>query len=138
MAGGSPIARPTSRCAIAKRVSESIISSTSLPSSRKCSAIVVATNAALMRTSAGSSEVATTTTERASAVAEVALDELAHLAAALADEAITLTSALVERAIMPSSDDLPTPEPAKMPSRWPRPQGTSASSARTPSVERLA
>ena len=36
---------------------------------------------------------------------------------------ITLTSADVERAIMPSSDDLPTPEPAKMPRRWPRPHG---------------
>ena len=37
---------------------------------------------------------------------------------------------------MPSSEDLPTPEPAKMPRRWPRPQGTRASSARTPSVTR--
>ncbi len=46
--------------------------------------------------------------------------------------AITLTSAVVERAIMPSSEDLPTPEPAKMPRRWPRPQGTRVSSARTP------
>ena len=45
---------------------------------------------------------------------------------------ITLISAEVERAIMPSSEDLPTPEPAKMPRRWPRPQGTSASRARTP------
>ena len=51
---------------------------------------------------------------------------------------MTLTSAVVERAIMPSSDDLPTPEPAKMPRRWPRPQGTSASSARTPSDDALA
>ena len=42
--------------------------------------------------------------------------------------AITLTSALVERAIMPSSEDLPTPEPAKMPRRCPRPQGTRPSS----------
>ncbi len=31
--------------------------------------------------------------------------------------AITFTEALVERAIMPSSEDLPTPEPAKMPRR---------------------
>ncbi len=38
---------------------------------------------------------------------------------------------------MPSSDDLPTPEPAKIPSRWPRPQGTSVSSARTPSGRRV-
>ena len=51
---------------------------------------------------------------------------------------ITLTSADVERAIMPSSDDLPTPEPAKMPRRWPRPHGSSASSARTPSVDAVA
>ena len=49
---------------------------------------------------------------------------------------ITLISAEVERAIMPSSEDLPTPEPAKMPRRWPRPQGTIASSARTPSDTR--
>ena len=34
---------------------------------------------------------------------------------------------------MPSSVVLPTPEPAKMPMRWPRPQGTRPSSARTPS-----
>src|SRR4051812_23186480 len=37
---------------------------------------------------------------------------------------------------MPSSDDLPTPEPAKMPRRWPRPHGMTPSSARTPSVTR--
>ena len=46
--------------------------------------------------------------------------------------AITLTWALVDLAIMPSNEDFPTPEPAKMPKRCPRPQGTSASSARTP------
>ena len=49
---------------------------------------------------------------------------------------ITLTAAAVFRAIMPSSVDLPTPEPAKMPSRWPRPHGITASSARTPSASR--
>ena len=38
---------------------------------------------------------------------------------------------------MPSSDDLPTPEPAKMPRRWPRPHGTSVSSARTPRSSRV-
>ena len=52
--------------------------------------------------------------------------------------AITLTSALVPRAIMPSSVLLPTPEPAKMPRRWPRPHGMRASIARTPSGQRLA
>ena len=36
--------------------------------------------------------------------------------------AITLTSAVVCRAIMPSSTLLPTPLPAKMPMRWPRPE----------------
>src|SRR5439155_14914261 len=36
------------------------------------------------------------------------------------------------RAIMPSSVLLPTPEPAKMPMRWPRPQVSRPSRARTP------
>src|SRR4051812_50065876 len=49
---------------------------------------------------------------------------------------ITFTSADVERAIIPINEDLPTPEPAKMPSRCPRPHGTKASSARTPSDTR--
>ena len=35
---------------------------------------------------------------------------------------MTLTSALVYRAIMPSVVDLPTPEPAMMPTRWPLPR----------------
>ena len=88
MAGGSPAARPTSRWAMAKRVTESIISSTSCPWSRKHSAIARGgERGAAARTRAGSSEVATTTTERRQALgAEVALDELAHLAAALADQ----------------------------------------------------
>ncbi|KAG1078485.1 hypothetical protein G6F40_016692 [Rhizopus arrhizus] len=33
---------------------------------------------------------------------------------------------------MPSSVDLPTPEPANRPTRWPRPIGSSALIARTP------
>ena len=44
MAGGSPTESPISRCAIAKRVTESIIKLTCLPWSRKYSAIAVATN----------------------------------------------------------------------------------------------
>ena len=40
--GGSPTARPTSRPAMAKRVMESTIRTTSLPWSRKYSAIAVA------------------------------------------------------------------------------------------------
>ena len=46
--------------------------------------------------------------------------------------AITEISASVPRAIIESRLDLPTPEPAMMPRRWPRPHGTSVSSARTP------
>jgi hypothetical protein len=37
--GGSPAESPISRCAMAKRVTESISTSTSLPTSRKYSAI---------------------------------------------------------------------------------------------------
>ncbi len=48
--------------------------------------------------------------------------------------AITLTSASVWRAICPISVDLPTPEPAKRPTRCPSPTVSSASSARTPSA----
>src|SRR5918996_431125 len=48
--GGSPAARPTSRCAIAKRVTESISSRTLSPWSRKYSATDVAVYAARSRT----------------------------------------------------------------------------------------
>ena len=127
------MARPTSRWAIAKRVTESIISRTSRPWSRKCSAIAVAVKAALMRTSAGWSEVATTTTERSRPSGPRSRSMNSRTSRPRSPtRQITLTSASVERAIIPSSEDLPTPEPAKMPRRWPRPQGTSASSARTP------
>jgi len=36
--------------------------------------------------------------------------------------AMTFTSARVYRAIMPMSVDLPTPDPAMMPTRWPLPR----------------
>ncbi len=52
-AGGSPIARPISRCAMANRVTESMRKVTSIPKSRKCSAIVMAIDAAFKRTKAG-------------------------------------------------------------------------------------
>ncbi len=42
---------------------------------------------------------------------------------------MTLTSASARLAIIPNSVDLPTPEPAKMPKRWPRPQGINVSNA---------
>ena len=46
--------------------------------------------------------------------------------------ASTMTSAAVPRVIMPSSVLLPTPLPPNRPMRWPRPQVSSASMARTP------
>ena len=46
--------------------------------------------------------------------------------------AMTLTSALVYRAIMPMSVDLPTPEPAMMPTRWPLPRVSRLLMERTP------
>src|SRR5689334_12051453 len=130
------MARPTSRWAIASRVTESIIRSTSAPESRKCSATVVATSAALMRTSAGWSEVATTTTERARASPRSRSMNSSSSRPRSPTRQITFTEAVVARAMEPSRVDLPTPEPAKMPRRWPRPQGTSASRARTPSSSR--
>ena len=89
-----------------------------------------------MRTSAGWSEVATTTTECSSASPRSRSMNSRTSRPRSPTSAMTLTEALVERAIMPSSEDLPTPEPAKMPRRWPRPQGTRPSSARTPSATR--
>ncbi|MNJ52877.1 hypothetical protein D3C77_482400 [compost metagenome] len=44
----------------------------------------------------------------------------------------TTTSATEPRVIMPSSTDLPTPEPANSPMRWPRPTVSTALMARTP------
>src|SRR6201995_156207 len=126
------MASPTSRCAMAKRVTESIISITFLPWSRKCSAIAVAVKAAWMRTSGGWSDVATTTTEWPSASPRSRSMNSRTSRPRSPTSAMTLTSAVVERALMPSSEDLPTPEPAKMPRRWPSPHGTRVSRARTP------
>ena len=46
--------------------------------------------------------------------------------------ATTLMSASERRAIIPKSVDFPTPLPAKIPTRWPRPSGVKLSMARTP------
>src|SRR5216684_1659943 len=45
---------------------------------------------------------------------------------------MTVISASTLRASIDNSTDLPTPEPAKMPSRWPRQQVRKVLSARTP------
>ena len=52
-AGGSPVANPISRCAIAKRVKESISKSTFFPSFLKPSEISVARTEALILMGAG-------------------------------------------------------------------------------------
>ena len=49
----------------------------------------------------------------------------------------TTTSAVVKRLIMPRSTDLPTPDPAMMPIRWPLPTVSSALIARTPTSRGL-
>ena len=51
--------------------------------------------------------------------------------------AMTLTSASALRAIIPMAVDLPTPEPAKMPMRWPRPMVSMPSIARMPHAHDL-
>ena len=45
---------------------------------------------------------------------------------------MTTASKPLEAAIMPSKVDLPTPEPAKMPIRWPWQSGVKMSITRTP------
>ena len=64
--------------------------------------------------------------------AEIALEEFVDFAAALADQADHDHVGVGVPAIMPRSTLLPTPEPAKMPSRWPRPQVSIASITWTP------
>ena len=120
---------------MAVRVIESISSSTSRPWSRNASAMRVATNAALSRTSGGSSEVATTTTVRAMPSGPRFSSRNSRTSRPRSPiRPMTRTSASVPRVIWASRLDLPTPEPAKMPRRWPLPQGTRVSSARTPKV----
>ena len=105
----------------------------SLPWSRNHSAMRVATNAARSRTTGGASEVATTTTERARPSGPRSFSMNSRTSRPRSPtSASTETSASVPRAIIDSRLDLPTPEPAKMPSRWPRPHGVSVSIARTP------
>ena len=131
--GGSPAARPISRCAIARRVTESITSSTLLPQSRKYSATAIATNPARMRSGAGWSEVATITTERLSPSALNSCSRNSRTSRLRSPiSAITLTSAEFCRARAPNNVLLPTPEPPKIPTRWPLPNGSRLSMARTP------
>jgi len=132
-AGGSPAARPISRPARAKRVSESIISSTRLPSSRKCSAIAVATYAAFARSLDERSDVAHTITERAMPFSPRISSTNSRTSRPRSPiRAITLISHCAPRASMPSKVLLPTPAGAKMPIRCPSARVVIASITRTP------
>ncbi|MNC27428.1 hypothetical protein D3C75_756000 [compost metagenome] len=103
------------------------------PRSRKYSAIVVAMSAPLMRISAGWSEVATTTTERCSPSGPRSRSMKSSTSLPRSPiKAITFTSAEVLRAIMPIRVLLPTPDPAKIPTRWPLPIVSKPSIALTP------
>ena len=120
--GGSPVARPISLCAMAKRVRESIIRSTSRPLSRKYSAIVVATRGAFRRSMAGWSEVATTRMVRFMPSSPRSFSTNSRISRPRSPtRAITLISAFTFLAIMPIKVDFPTPEPAKIPIRCPFP-----------------
>ena len=103
----------TSRCAMEKRVNESIISRTSFPRSLKYSAIAVAVLAALFRSNAGLSEVATTTTDLRipSSPKSLSMNSRTSLPRSPIS-AMTLISALVFLANIPINVDFPTPEPA--------------------------
>ena len=97
----------------------------------------VATIAALMRSSAGSSDVETTTTLRARPSGPRSRSMNSRTSRPRSPiSAITFTSVEALRAIIPSTVLLPTPEPAKMPTRWPLPAVSSPSMARTPVVSR--
>ena len=118
VAGGSPIASPTSLCAIAIRVIESNINKTSIPLSRKYSAIDVATKAALILTKEGCSDVAAMTIERfIPSVPRISSINSLTSRPRSPIRAITFKSAEVFFAIMPRVVLLPTPEPAKIPIR---------------------
>ena len=110
------------------------MSTTSCPPSRKCSAMRVAVNAACLRTTGGWSEVAMTTTERARPSGPRSSSRNSRTSRPRSPtREMTETSASVPWAIIDSSEDLPTPEPANRPMRWPRPTVTRVSSTRTPS-----
>src|SRR6266702_3404480 len=100
---------------MAKRVTESIRQRTSWSSSRKYSATASVRYAACRRIKAGSSEVATTTTERASPSSPRSSCKNSCTSRPRSPiRPITLISASTLRASIESSTDLPTPELARM------------------------
>ena len=118
---------------MANRVSESIISSTSYPWSRKNSAIPVATEGHCLRSMAGWSEVATTRIDRRIPSGPRSFSMNSSTSRPRSPtRAMTLISAFTFLAIMPIRVLLPTPEPAKMPMRCPFPMVSMLSMALTP------
>ena len=97
----------------------------------------MAAYAASRRSSGGESEVATTTTERASPAAPRSSSRNSRTSRPRSPtRASTATSQAVWRASMASRVDLPMPEPANRPSRWPWRQVAKQFSARTPRSSR--
>ena len=109
------------------------MSSTSQPWSRKYSAMPVATDGHFFRSMAGWSEVATTRTERFMPSGPRSFSMNSSTSRPRSPtRAMTLMSALTFLAIMPMRVLLPTPEPAKMPTRWPLPMVSILSMALMP------
>jgi len=118
--GGFAGAKPISRCACAN-ASGIHHEEHVWVRSRKYSAIVTAMNAALTRWIGGVSEVATTTTLRARPSGPTFSSRNSRTSRPRSPiSATTLTAASLDTAMSPSSTLLPTPLPAKMPTRWPR------------------
>ena len=133
LVGGSPMARPISRCACATRVRLSTSIKTSLPWSRKYSAITCVRCAAFRRSTGEILAGAAITTDLASPSGPSDSWIKACTSRPRSPiRPITTTSALVKRVIIPSSTLLPTPDPATRPSRWPRPSVSKPLIALTP------
>ncbi len=93
----------------------------------------MATKAPFKRAMAGWLEVATTTTDLRRPVSSKSFSRNSRTSRPRSPiSAMTLTSASAWLAIMPSRVDLPTPLPAKIPRRWPRPHGIKVSMALMP------
>ena len=131
--GCSPMARPISRLACATLVSESMISRTFLPWARKYSAMAVARSAPRIRSNGDRSAGTATMMVRAFDDPVSAFSTKWPTSRPRSPiSPTTTTSASVKRVIMPSRTDLPTPEPAMMPRRWPQPMLSRELITRTP------
>ena len=127
------MASPASRLAWATRVRESIIKRTSLPCARKYSAMAVARFAPRIRSKAARSAGTATTHIFLRAAPVMACSTKAPTSRPRSPiKPTTMTSALQNRVIMASKTDLPTPDPATIPTRWPLPIVSREFTERTP------